>query len=264
MPNRILKESICTSDSLDKLNSFQENVFYRLIVNCDDFGRMDARPKVLASRLYPLKDIRAEQIETALQALSSAGLVILYQVDGKPFVQMKTWERHQQIRAKKSKYPAPESQTQKKIQKSDINCNQMKSDDNECTRNPIQSNPIVFVTREREDDEFDDLMKNAAKNDLVYQAAEGIALSGTTSLQNADRLIADYSADWVLEAIKRASLGPKDVWSWRYIEAILCKWKQAGGIEDHKSDQGKTKTRKVREKYVVNGETKIWEHEVPV
>lgn len=264
MPNRILKESICTSDSLDQLNSFQENVFYRLIVNCDDFGRMDARPKVLASRLYPLKDIRAEQIENALQALSSAGLVILYKVDGKPFVQMKTWERHQQIRAKKSKYPAPESQTKNKTKKSDINCNQMQSDDNECPRNPIQSNPIVFVTRESDDDEFDDLMENAAKNGLVYQAAEGIALSGSTALQHADRLIADYSADWVLEAIKRTSLAAKDAWSWRYIEAILCKWKQNGGIEDHKSEPEKPKTRKVREKYVVNGETKIWEHEVPV
>ena len=89
MPNRILKESICTSDTLDKLNSFQENVFYRLIVNCDDFGRMDARPRILAAKLYPLKDIRAEQIEKALQALSSAELVILYEVDGKPFMHFK-------------------------------------------------------------------------------------------------------------------------------------------------------------------------------
>lgn len=109
MPNRILKESICTSESIDTLTAFQETFFYRLIVNCDDFGRFDARPKILKSRLFPLKDdVRDKQIEDALRALSSAELVTLYVVDGKPFLQMKTWNRHQpRARADKSKYPEP-------------------------------------------------------------------------------------------------------------------------------------------------------------
>ena len=135
MPNRIIKESICTSDNVDKLSAFQETMFYRLIVNCDDYGRMDARAKILASKLFPLKDIRATQIEDGLRALTSAELVILYEVDGKPFLQMKTWECHQQMRAKKSKYPAPDSV---KII-SDSICNQMISNDSKCPRNPIQS-----------------------------------------------------------------------------------------------------------------------------
>ena len=137
MPNRVLKESICTSDNIEQLTPFHETMFYRLIVNCDDYGRMDARPKILAAKLFPLKDIRTNQIIDGLRALTSAELVILYEVDGKPFVQMKTWERHQQIRAKKSKYPSPESGTIS----SDIICNQMTSDDSKCPRNPIQSNP---------------------------------------------------------------------------------------------------------------------------
>jgi len=129
MPNRILKESICSSDSIDQLSAFQEIFFYRLIVNCDDYGRMDARPKILASRLFPLKDLRTNQIEDALRALTSAELVILYEVDGKPFLQMKTWDRHQQVRARKSKYPSAD----------DGICKQMISDDIKCPRNPIQS-----------------------------------------------------------------------------------------------------------------------------
>ena len=135
MPNRILKESICTSDNIDQLSAFEETVFYRLIVNCDDYGRFDGRPKIIASKLFPLKDIRANQIESALRTLTSAELVILYEVGGKPFLQMKTWDRHQQIRAKKSKYPAPESGN---ITSASI-CNQMISDDSTCSRNPIQS-----------------------------------------------------------------------------------------------------------------------------
>lgn len=129
MPNRILKESICTSDNIDQLTAFQETFFYRLIVNCDDYGRMDARAKILSSKLFPLKDIRTAQIEEALKALTSAELVILYEVDGKPFLQMTTWAKHQQMRAIKSKYPAPE----------DGICKQMISDDIKSARNPIQS-----------------------------------------------------------------------------------------------------------------------------
>lgn len=130
MPNRILKESICTSDNIDELSAFQETFFYRLIVNCDDFGRMDARPKILAAKLFPLKDIRTSQVEDALRALTSAELVTLYTVDGKPFVQMKTWDKHQQRRANASKYPAPEDG---EITADSI-CNQLQSDDSKCPR----------------------------------------------------------------------------------------------------------------------------------
>ena len=121
MPNRVLKESICTSEEIEKLTAFQETFFYRLIVNCDDFGRFDARPKVLASRLFPLKEVRVSQIEDALRALTSAELVDLYTVDGKPFLQMKTWDKHQQKRAKNSKYPSIDDS----LISSDINCNQV-------------------------------------------------------------------------------------------------------------------------------------------
>lgn len=134
MPNRIIKESICTSDNIDTLTPFQEVVFYRLLVNCDDYGRMDARPKILASRLFPLRTVRSDQMTEALQALSSAELVSLYEVEGKPFLQMKTWERHQQIRAKRSKYPSPDEGTPAKS----VTCNHMISDDIKCPRNPIQ------------------------------------------------------------------------------------------------------------------------------
>ena len=167
MPNRIIKESICTSDSVDSLSAFQETFFYRLTVNCDDFGRMDARPKILKSKLFPLKDIREDQMKAALEALSSAELVILYEVDGKPFLQMKTWEKHQQVRARKSKYPEPPQilSNDSTFSQKDNACNHLISNDIKCARNPIQSesvsesnpNPMRENThaRAKEDDGFE-------------------------------------------------------------------------------------------------------------
>ena len=162
MPNRILKESVCCSENVDALSWFQEAFFYRLIVNCDDYGRMDARPKVLSSKLFPLKDVRTNQIVDALRALSSAELVILYEKDGHPFLQMKTWDRHQTIRAKKSKFPAPDDDC-KQMNADDFNCKQMKSDESKCSRNPIQSvsnpYPIRYPTREARKENADDLFE---------------------------------------------------------------------------------------------------------
>lgn len=121
MPNRILKESICSSEDIDKLKPFEEIFFYRLIVKCDDFGRYDARPKVLKSALFPIKDgVTAKNVEDALHTLASVGLVKLYEVDGRPFLFLPTWLSHQQKRANKSKFPEPRV--------SDITCNQSQSD----------------------------------------------------------------------------------------------------------------------------------------
>ena len=140
MPNRIIKESICDSESVDGLSWFEEVFFYRLIVNCDDYGRMDARPQILRSRLFPLKNVTDKQIESALQSLRSAGIVDLYVVNGHPFLQMRTWEKHQQVRAKRSRYPSPEGN----LQADDIKCDQVPAN-----VPVIQSNPNPNPIRER-------------------------------------------------------------------------------------------------------------------
>ena len=109
MPNRILKESICTSDKVDSLSWFEEVLFYRLIVNCDDYGRFDGRIAVIKNRLFPLKDtLTLKAVSTAINKLASIGLVALYEFEGKPYLSLPTWNEHQNVRAKRSRYPSPE------------------------------------------------------------------------------------------------------------------------------------------------------------
>ena len=136
MPNRIIKESICTSDTIDQMSWFEECFWHRLIVNCDDYGRFDARPAVLKSRLFPLKErITLKDVESALTKLAGIGCVVLYEYDGKPYLYLPTWEVHQTIRAKKSRYPAPAGD----VKTSESICMQMQADESGCSRNPIQS-----------------------------------------------------------------------------------------------------------------------------
>jgi len=107
MPNRILKESICTSESIDTLSLFQEVFYYRLIVNVDDYGRMDARIPILRSRLFPLKQISDAEIWEALTALQEQKIIDLYRVENCLYLQICSWEKHQRIRAKYGRCPPP-------------------------------------------------------------------------------------------------------------------------------------------------------------
>ena len=44
MPNRIIRQSICTSESMAALSWFEQVLFLKLIVSADDYGRYDALP----------------------------------------------------------------------------------------------------------------------------------------------------------------------------------------------------------------------------
>lgn len=125
MPNRIIKESICVSESIDSLSWFEEVLFYRLIVNCDDYGRFDGRVPVVKNRLFPLKDnVTAKAVKDGINKLASAGLVRVYECDGKPYLYLPTWNDHQSVRAKRSRYPAPDEG----VQAHESICNHVRAD----------------------------------------------------------------------------------------------------------------------------------------
>ena len=134
MPNRIIKESIHTSEDVNMMTDFQFRLWVSLITYVDDFGRGDARPAIIKGSCFPLRDrITNKDIEAALRALAGIGCVSLYEVDGKPYLYFPTWESHQTVRNQKSKCPAPADGQQlntiaskcKQLQAIEINCKQV-------------------------------------------------------------------------------------------------------------------------------------------
>lgn len=108
MPNRIIREGIITSEAVNSL-SWEAEIFYRRLLSVvDDFGRFDARPSVLRSALYPLKldSMREDSVQRCLKSCEVARLVVLYSVNGKEYLEVTNFR--QQVRSKKSKYPAPD------------------------------------------------------------------------------------------------------------------------------------------------------------
>ena len=133
------------SETIDALTWFEEVFFYRLMVKCDDFGRCDGRLKIIKGHCFPLKDITEEELDKALNKLSLVGLIRRYTVSGHPYIQFVTWEKHQTVRNKKSKYPSIE-EGKEQLPSIENNCMQMNAIASLIQSNPIQSesnpNPI--------------------------------------------------------------------------------------------------------------------------
>ena len=108
MGNRILKDTIRTSKSVNTMTDFQFRLWVYLITYVDDYGRGSADPEILKGFVFPRrKGVTEASIEKALADLANSGSVILYEVDGEPYFCFPNWGDHQRIQTKKSRYPAP-------------------------------------------------------------------------------------------------------------------------------------------------------------
>ncbi len=110
MPNRILRDGVLTSERVNAL-SFEAELFYRRLMSvADDFGRYPANPTLLRSAVYPLKPdhYNENQIDGLLRECADAGLLTVYRVDGRLYLELLDFR--QRTRAMKSKWPSRDGQ----------------------------------------------------------------------------------------------------------------------------------------------------------
>ena len=95
-----------TSERIEELDAPAEVFYRRLMSKVDDHGLYDARPSILRSSLYPLRvdRVREADITRWMAACQKAGVIALYQHDGKPYLQMvdTRWQARSE-----PKYPLP-------------------------------------------------------------------------------------------------------------------------------------------------------------
>lgn len=101
-------EAYLESERVNSLSGPAEKFYWRLMCAADSFGRMDARPAILRTKLYSLQldKIRESDMPRLLAECEKAGLVRCYEIAGKPYVEINRFE--QRLRTK-AKYPAPPS-----------------------------------------------------------------------------------------------------------------------------------------------------------
>lgn len=106
MPNRYLRASYVESERVNTLAWQAECFWLRLLVVVDDWGRCEALPRLLRTKLFPLRldSVREADVARLIAECEKANLIRLYSAAGKEYLQMLKWEIG---RAKVSRYPAP-------------------------------------------------------------------------------------------------------------------------------------------------------------
>lgn len=106
MPTRILREGILTSERVNALSPPAEVFYRRLMSVVDDYGRFDGRPGLLRVSCFPLRvdTVREADISRWIAECVKAGLLVLYAVGGKPYLELQDFKQQQRA---KSKCPSP-------------------------------------------------------------------------------------------------------------------------------------------------------------
>ena len=103
---RLLKAQFFTDEILAELPYAARIVFAGLWTLADREGRLEDRPKWIKLQTLPYDD---ENIDSLLSELASAGFIQRYTVEGKAFIQIRTFTKHQtpHMREPESTIPAP-------------------------------------------------------------------------------------------------------------------------------------------------------------
>lgn len=112
MPSRVIRASINRSASLAQVSLEADLTFRALLLACDDYGRLDARPEVLKAELFPMRDrVTPAKVRRWVEELAALAdpPVQFYQVDGREYLYLPKWDIHRSNshRAAVSKYPQP-------------------------------------------------------------------------------------------------------------------------------------------------------------
>ena len=240
MPNRMIKESICTSETLAQLTPDEERLFYRLLVNADDFGRFDGRAAVVLAACFPLQldRITVNDVEVWLQKLASVDLIRFYEVGGRRYLYFPTWDKHQRKRAQHSKYPAPPSDDRHVT----VTCPSRDghATDTCCSRNEKRE------SRNEKRETTDETRARAREGELwssfrqhFTQAFGG--LPNKTHFDEVDGFITDgMELAAVVEAVRLAALNKAR--GWGYVRRIVQNWLKDGlyTLEDIRAHQERT------------------------
>lgn len=104
MPQRFLRPGITNSDAWNSVSFEAQSLYIRILTLVDDFGRYDGRVPVLHGQCFALRpEIKAQRTAGFRSELQAAGLIDVYAVDGKDFLQITKWS--ERARGDKSKYP---------------------------------------------------------------------------------------------------------------------------------------------------------------
>jgi hypothetical protein len=109
MTRRMLDSRRFTNESYASMPIAARHLQDGMINIADDQGRLKANPVYLRNEIFPYDDVQTEQIQVWLNLMVSNETIILYQANGRDYVQFNNWWSYQSLTfARPSDYPPPE------------------------------------------------------------------------------------------------------------------------------------------------------------
>jgi hypothetical protein len=104
---RTIKHEFFLDEELAKLGAHARLCFIGLWTLADRDGRLEDRPARIRAELFPYEP--RVSVESMLSDLEQAGFVVRYEVDGRAFIAIRTFAKHQRpnLREPASEIPAP-------------------------------------------------------------------------------------------------------------------------------------------------------------
>jgi hypothetical protein len=104
MPQRFLRPGITTSDRWNSVSFEAQSLYIRILTLVDDFGRYDARVAILHGQCFALRpEIKPQRTAGLRSELQQAGLIDVYTVDGREYLEITQWQ--ERARSNASKFP---------------------------------------------------------------------------------------------------------------------------------------------------------------
>jgi uncharacterized phage protein (TIGR02220 family) len=106
---RTIKPEFWCSEQVAACSPIARLLFIGLWNFCDDHGVHPASIKRLKMEVFPSDSMADDELRAVIDELVAAGLLYVYQVDGKGYWQVTGWAAHQKIDKPTYRHPLPEA-----------------------------------------------------------------------------------------------------------------------------------------------------------
>ena len=104
---RTIKPEFWTNERVMECSANARLLFIGMWNFADDLGRLAFAPKTIKAQIFPSDDIGFDVIRGMIQELSTNGLLLIYEVSGKEYLQIVGWQHQRIDKPQPGKCPAP-------------------------------------------------------------------------------------------------------------------------------------------------------------
>lgn len=109
MTRRMIDDSMWSNERFAEMPMGARLLQIGVINHADDQGRMKANPVYLRAQIFPYDDIAPGQIQEWLNIMAANNTIILYEADGRVYLQLTNWWKYQALQyAQPSQFPRPD------------------------------------------------------------------------------------------------------------------------------------------------------------